>query len=58
MGNNSFRVTSPSMGEMQRMIEWGIVQTKFMAKMQIKEATVDDEVKYVMPKVGSNLLDC
>ncbi|KAL5658918.1 hypothetical protein ACJX0J_032081, partial [Zea mays] len=31
MGNNSFRVTFPSMGEMQRMIEWG--------------ATVDDEVK-------------
>jgi hypothetical protein len=51
MGNNSFRVTFPSMGEMQRMIEWGVVQTKFKAKLQIKEATVDDEVKYVMPKV-------
>lgn len=50
-GNNTFRVMFPSMEELQHMIEWGIVHTKYNATMKIEERVVGHEVKYVMPKV-------
>lgn len=51
MGNKMFIASFPSRGELQRMIEWGAVQTKHKAKMQIQEATGGDEVKYVMARI-------
>jgi hypothetical protein len=50
-GNNVFSTGFPSMSELQRMIEWGTIHTKFGAKMQVKEEGSGEEIKYVMPKV-------
>jgi hypothetical protein len=51
-GNNTFRTIFPSKVELQRMVEWGQVNTKFVkAKMEMKERDVGNEIKYAIPKV-------
>jgi hypothetical protein len=51
-GNNSFKTVFPSKAELGRMVEWGVVHTKFQnAKLQIEERMLDHEVKYILPKV-------
>jgi hypothetical protein len=51
-GHNLFRTFFPSKNELLHMVEWGVVQSKFnKAKFQIEERLVDNEVKYVLPKV-------
>lgn len=36
---------------MQRIVEWGAVHSKCNATVQVEDRGVDNEVKYVMPKV-------
>jgi hypothetical protein len=52
---NMFRTFFPSKNELLHMVEWGgggLVQSKSNnAKFQIEESLVDNEVKYVLPKV-------
>jgi hypothetical protein len=51
-GDNTFRMVFPSKAELLRMVEWGVVHTKFQqAKIKIEERMVDNEVKFVLPKV-------
>jgi hypothetical protein len=51
-GKNSFKTVFPSKSELQRMVEWGVVHTKFQsAKIKIEERMIDNEVKFVLPKV-------
>jgi hypothetical protein len=51
-GYSTFRTNFPFKGELQRMIEWGVVQSKFdNAKMVIGERGPRDQAKYVMPKI-------
>jgi hypothetical protein len=51
-GNNTFKTIFPSIAELHRMVEWGVVHTKIQnAKLQIEERLVDNEVKYTLPKV-------
>jgi hypothetical protein len=50
-GQNSFRTFFPSKNEMLRMVECGVVHSKFQnAKIQIEERLEDAEVKYVLLK--------
>jgi hypothetical protein len=52
VGNNAFKTTFPSKGELQRMIGWGAVQSKFNnAKMVIQERGSKDRAKFTMPKI-------
>jgi hypothetical protein len=52
VGHNLFRTIFPLKNELLRMVEWGVVQSKFnKSKFQIEECMVDAEVKYVLPKV-------
>jgi hypothetical protein len=52
IGNNLFKMVFPSKAELLRMVEWGVVQSKFRkAKIRIEERMVDNEVKLVLPKV-------
>jgi hypothetical protein len=49
---NSFKTVFSSKAELQRMVEWGVVHSKFQnAKIRIEERMVDNEVKFVLPKV-------
>jgi hypothetical protein len=51
-GNNSFKTVFPSKLELQRMVDCGVVHTKFQnAKIKIEERMVDNEVKFVLPIV-------
>jgi hypothetical protein len=51
-GNNTFRTIFSSKVELQCMVEWGVIHTKFLnAKLQIEEQIMDNEVEYVLPKV-------
>jgi hypothetical protein len=53
VGNDSFRTVFPSRAELLRMVEWGVIQSKFHnAKLRIEERMVDNEVRYVLLKVG------
>ncbi|TVU40757.1 hypothetical protein EJB05_14233, partial [Eragrostis curvula] len=52
VGNNTFRTLFPSRAELMRMVEWGVVQTKFQkAKLRIEQRMIGDKVKNVMPKI-------
>ncbi|TVU43222.1 hypothetical protein EJB05_09669, partial [Eragrostis curvula] len=54
LGQNTFKTLFPSRAELQRMVEWGIVQTKIQnAKLQIDERNIPSEVKYVLPKTAT-----
>jgi hypothetical protein len=51
-GNNLFKTVFPSQSELQRMVEWRVVHTKFQnAKIKIEERMVDNDVKFVLPRV-------
>jgi hypothetical protein len=51
-GYSTFWTNFPLKGELQRMIEWGVMQSKFNnAKMVIEERGTRDRAKYVMPKI-------
>jgi hypothetical protein len=53
LGKNRFNTIFPSKGEMNRMREWGIVQTKDRkAKLQIEEASGRNISKQTMRKVS------
>jgi hypothetical protein len=50
--NNSFKTIFPSKVELQRIVKWGVVHTKFQsAKIKIEERLVDNEVKFVLPRM-------
>jgi hypothetical protein len=52
VNSNTFRTVFPSKNEMQRMIEWGMVQSKDrQAKMIIEESGGGSGIKQVMRKV-------
>jgi hypothetical protein len=52
IGINSLKTVFPSKAELQRIVEWGVVHTKFQnAKIKIEERMVDNEVKFVLPGV-------
>lgn len=51
IGSSNFGVMFPSHAELKHMIEWGVVQMKFNAKMQIERQEEGNDIKYVMPKV-------
>jgi hypothetical protein len=54
MGNNTFKTLFLSKSKLQRMVEWGggVVHSKFHnAKIRIEERLVDNEAKFVLPKV-------
>jgi hypothetical protein len=52
VGNNGFRIVFPSRVELLRMVEWGEVHSKFQNdKLRIEERMVDNEVRYILPKV-------
>jgi hypothetical protein len=41
IGGNSFRTMFPNKAELQRMVEWGVVQIKFdNAKLKIVKKTI------------------
>jgi hypothetical protein len=49
---NLFKTVFSSKAELQRMVEWGVVHSKFQnTKIRIEERMVDNEVKFVLPKV-------
>jgi hypothetical protein len=49
---NLFKVVFPLKAELQRMVEWGVVHSKFQnTKIRIEEKMVDNEVKLVLPNV-------
>jgi hypothetical protein len=51
VGNNIFRTVFPNKTELQRMVEWGVVQTKFQnAKLKIGERMIDNKVVKVLPR--------
>jgi hypothetical protein len=51
-GDNTFKTVFPSKSELLRMVEWGVVHTKFQnAKIKIEERMIDNDVKFVLPKV-------
>jgi hypothetical protein len=51
IGNNIFRTVFPNKTELQRMVEWGVVQTKFQnAKLKIGERMIDNKVVKVLPR--------
>lgn len=51
-GVNLFKTVFPSKVELKRMVEWGVLHTKFPGTtMRIEECAGGNEVKYIMPKV-------
>jgi len=51
-GANTFRIVFPSRAEMQHMVEWGVLHTKFTGvTLRFEESVGGDEVKFAMPKV-------
>jgi hypothetical protein len=49
---NLFKTVFSLKAELQRMVEWGVVHSKFQnTKIRIEERMVDNEVKFVLPKV-------
>ena len=51
-GANTFKTVFPTRAELQRMVEWGVLHTKFPGTtLKFEESRGRDEVKYVMPKV-------
>jgi hypothetical protein len=51
-GNNLFKNVFPSQSELLMMVEWGVGHTKFQnAKIKIEEWMVDNDVKFVLPRV-------
>jgi hypothetical protein len=52
IGNNMFKTLFPNKAELQRMVEWGAVQSKFQnANLKIKEKMIYNKAVKVMPKV-------
>jgi hypothetical protein len=51
LGAGVFKTQFPSRSDLERMIEWGVVQTKYKASMQSEERSVGKEVKQILPKV-------
>jgi hypothetical protein len=52
IGNNTFRTVFPNKTELQRMVEWGVVHSKFNnAKIKIGEKSIDNKVVKVLPKI-------
>jgi hypothetical protein len=52
VGNNGFCTVFLSRAELLRMVYWRVVHSKFQnAKLRIEERMVDNEVRYVLPKV-------
>jgi hypothetical protein len=53
--HNKFKTIFPSQGEMQQMIEWGLIHTKYRkAMLSIDELGGGGNVKQVMRKVWVN----
>jgi hypothetical protein len=50
-GTNMFKVHFPSHVQMEHMIEWGVVQTKFKATLKIEEKVLPIEVKSSLVKM-------
>lgn len=55
-GKNVFRVPFPSMEDIQRMVEWGVVHTKFGPTMKIEETAGGRKLSTSCQKYGSNSL--
>jgi hypothetical protein len=51
VGTNVFKTQFPSRADLEHMIEWGVVQTKFNASMSIEEKVLLVEVKSTSGKV-------
>jgi hypothetical protein len=51
VGTNVFKTQFPSRTDLEHMIEWGVVQTKFNASMSIEEKVLLVEVKSTSGKV-------
>jgi hypothetical protein len=52
IGNNIFRTIFPNKTELQHMVEWGVVQTKFQnAQLKIRERMIDNKVVKVLPRI-------
>jgi hypothetical protein len=52
IGTNIFRAIFPNKTELQCMVEWGVVQTKFLnAKLKIGERMIDNKVVKILPKI-------
>jgi hypothetical protein len=52
IGNNTFRIVFPNKTELQRMVKWGVVHSKFNnAKIKIGEMSIDNKVVKVLPKI-------
>jgi hypothetical protein len=52
IGNNMFKTLFPNKAELQRMVEWGVAQSKFQnAKLKIEEKMIYNKAVKVLPKV-------
>jgi hypothetical protein len=51
VGTNVFKTQFPSRADLEHMIEWGVVQTKFNVLMSIEEKVLPVEVKSTLGKV-------
>jgi hypothetical protein len=52
IGNNMFRTMFPNKAELQRMVKWGVIHSKFQnAKLKIEEKMIDNKAVKVLPKV-------
>ena len=52
IGVDTFRTMFPTRAELQRMVEWGVLHTKFPGiTLRFEEGADGGEVKYTMPKV-------
>jgi hypothetical protein len=51
VGTNVFKTQFPSRADLEHMIEWGVVQTKFNVSMSIEEKVLPVEVKSTLGKV-------
>jgi hypothetical protein len=50
--SNMFQTIFPTIAELQRMVEWGVVQSNFdNAKLKIEDKMVDNKAIKVLPKV-------
>jgi hypothetical protein len=48
----------PNKNELQRMVQWGVVQSKFNnVKIIIGEKMIENKVVKILQKFGSNLMD-
>jgi hypothetical protein len=57
MGITRLKTMFPSQSELQRMVEWWVVHTEFQnAKIKIEERMVDNDVKFMLPKVWIQFL--